>query len=74
MGQRQKRIHPVTGTLAIVRDSTLSIGYTLLRAITITLPPFLIIYFGISGLITIIVMSLEIVVLPLSFLKVRRKT
>jgi len=61
--QRQKRIHPVTGTVAIVWDLTLSIGYILLRTVTITLTPILIIYFGIPGLIDVIVISLEIAVL-----------
>ena len=62
-GKGKKRIHPITGTIAIVWDLTMSIGYMLLRTVTITLTPILIIYFGIPGLIDVIVISLEIAVL-----------
>jgi hypothetical protein len=73
-GKGKKRIHPVTGTIAIVWDLTMSIGYMLLRTVTITLTPILAIYFVIHGLIAVTVMSLEIAVLAIGILQVRRKT
>ena len=73
-GKDKKRIHPVTGTIAVVWDLTMSIGYMLLRTVTITLTPILTIYFGIHGLIAVIVMSLEIAVLALGILQVKRKS
>jgi uncharacterized membrane protein YozB (DUF420 family) len=73
-GKGKKRIHPVTGTIAIVWDLTMSIGYMLLRTVTIMLTPLLTICFGIHGLIAVIVMSLEIAVLALGILQVKRKS
>jgi hypothetical protein len=70
----KKRINPVAGKVAIVLNLTFSIGYILLRTVTITLTPILTIYFGIHGLITVILIPLEIAVLPLGILEVRRKT
>jgi uncharacterized membrane protein YozB (DUF420 family) len=46
----------------------------LLRTLTLTLTPILTIYFGIHGLISVKVMSLEIAVLALGILQVKRKT
>ena len=57
-GRGKKTIHPVTGTLAITWDLALSIGYMLLRTVTITLTPILTVYFGIHGAIAVIVMIL----------------
>ena len=72
-GRGKNRIHPVTGTLAITWDLVMSIGYMLLRTVTITLTPLLTIYFGIHGAIAVLVMSLEIAVLAIGILQVRRK-
>jgi hypothetical protein len=71
--QRQKLIHPVTGTVTIIWDLTFAIGYTLLRTVTITLTSILAIYFGIHCLIAVIAMSLEIAVFSRGILQVRRK-
>ena len=73
-GRGKNRIHPVTGTLAITWDLVMSIGYMLLRTVTITLTPILTVYFGIHGAIAVLVMSLEIAVLAIGILQVRRKT
>jgi uncharacterized membrane protein YozB (DUF420 family) len=73
-GRGKKSIHPVTGTVAIVWDLSLSIGYMLLRTVTITMTPLLTVYFGIHGAIAVIVMVLEIAVLALGILMVRKKT
>lgn len=72
-GRSKNRVHPVTGTLAITWDLAMSIGYMLLRTVTITLTPILTIYFGIHGAIAVLVMSLEIAVLAIGILQVRRK-
>jgi hypothetical protein len=73
-GRGKKGIHPVTGTLAITWDLALSIGYMLLRTVTITLTPILTVYFGVHGAIAVLVMSLEIAVLAIGIVQVRRKT
>ncbi len=73
-GRGKHRIHPVTGALAITWDLAMSIGYMLLRTVTITLTPLLTIYFGIHGAIAVFVMSLEIAVLAIGVLQVRQKT
>jgi uncharacterized membrane protein YozB (DUF420 family) len=73
-GRAKKSIHPVTGTIAIVWDLSLSIGYMLLRTVTIAMTPILTVYFGIHGAIAIIVMVLEIAVLAIGILQVKRKT
>jgi uncharacterized membrane protein YozB (DUF420 family) len=73
-GKNKNRIHPVTGALAIVWDLGMSIGYMLLRTVTITLTPILTVYFGIHGAIAVLVMALEIAVLALGVLQVKRKT
>ena len=52
----------------------MSIGYMLLRTVTITLTPILTVYFGIHGAIAVIVMGLEIAVLAIGILQVRQKT
>ncbi len=79
-GRGKKRIHPVTGALAISWDLTLSIGYMLYRSFggavdgsTIQLTPVLDIYFGIHGVVAIIVIALEIAVLAIGITMVRRK-
>jgi len=72
-GKSKNRVHPVTGALAITWDLAMSIGYMLLRTVTITLTPILTIYFGIHGAIAVLVMSLEIAVLAIGILQVRRK-
>ena len=72
-GRGKKTIHPVTGTLAITWDLALSIGYMVLRTVTITLTPILTVYFGIHGAIAVLVMSLEIAVLAIGILQVRQK-
>lgn len=72
-GRSKHRIHPVTGTLAITWDLVMSIGYMLLRTVTITLTPILTVYFGIHGAIAVLVMSLEIAVLAIGILQVKRK-
>jgi uncharacterized membrane protein YozB (DUF420 family) len=72
-GRSKNRVHPVTGTLAITWDLAMSMGYMLLRTVTITLTPILTIYFGIHGAIAVLVMSLEIAVLAIGILQVRRK-
>jgi hypothetical protein len=73
-GRGKKSIHPVTGTIAIVWDLAMSIGYMLLRTVTISLTPLLTVYFGIHGAIAVIVMALEIAVLAFGILQVKRKT
>jgi uncharacterized membrane protein YozB (DUF420 family) len=72
-GRGKNKIHPVTGTLAITWDLAMSIGYMLLRTVTITLTPILTIYFGIHGAIAVLVMSLEFAVLAIGFLQIRQK-
>ena len=72
-GKSKNRVHPVTGALAITWDLAMSIGYMLLRTVTITLTPILTIYFGIHGAIAVLVMSLEIAVLAIGILQVRLK-
>jgi hypothetical protein len=72
-GRGKNRIHPVTGTLAITWDLAMSIGYMLLRTVTITLTPLLTIYFGVHGAIAVLVMSLEIAVLAIGVIQVRQK-
>ena len=52
----------------------MSIGYMLLRTVTISLTPILTVYFGVHGAIAVLVMSLEIAVLSIGILQVRRKT
>ena len=73
-GRSKNRIHPVTGTLAITWDLAMSIGYMLLRTVTITLTPLLTVYFAVHGAIAVLVMSLEIAVLAIGFYQVKRKT
>jgi uncharacterized membrane protein YozB (DUF420 family) len=73
-GRSKHRFHPVTGTLAITWDLAMSIGYMLLRTVTITLTPLLTVYFGIHGAIAVLVMSLEVAVLAIGFLQVKQKT
>ena len=72
-GRGKKHIHPVTGTLAITWDLVMSIGYMLLRTVTITLTPTLEIYFGIHGAIAVLVMILEVAVLAIGILQLKRK-
>ena len=72
-GRGKNRIHPFTGALAIIWDLVMSIGYMLLRTVTITLTPILTVYFGIHGTIAVLVMSLEIAVLTLGILQLRQK-
>jgi uncharacterized membrane protein YozB (DUF420 family) len=73
-GRDKRRIHPVTGSLAIIWDLSMSIGYMLLRTVTVALTPLLTIYFGVHGGIAILVMSLEIAVLTVGFMQVKQKT
>jgi uncharacterized membrane protein YozB (DUF420 family) len=73
-GRGKKRIHPITGALAITWDLVMSIGYMLLRTVTISMTPILTIYFGVHGAIAVLVMSLEIAVLAIGILQVRHKT
>jgi uncharacterized membrane protein YozB (DUF420 family) len=73
-GRSKKSIHPVTGTIAIIWDLSMSIGYMLLRTVTIALTPLLTVYFGIHGAIAVLVMALEIAVLAFGVLQVKRKT
>ena len=73
-GRGKNRIHPVTGTIAITWDLVMSIGYMLLRTVTIALTPLLTVYFGIHGAIAVIVMGLELSVLAIGILQVKQKT
>ena len=73
-GRSKNRIHPITGTVAITWDLVMSIGYMLLRTVTVALTPILTIYFGVHGAIAVIVMSLEIAVLIVGMIQVRQKT
>jgi hypothetical protein len=73
-GRGKKGIHPVTGTIAITWDLAMSIGYMLLRTVTISLTPLLTAYFGIHGAIAVVVMGLEISVLAVGLLQVRKRT
>ena len=72
-GKGKKSIHPVTGAIAIIWDLSMSIGYMLLRTVTITITPILTVYFGIHGAIAVIVMALEIAVLILGILQLKKK-
>jgi uncharacterized membrane protein YozB (DUF420 family) len=79
-GRKKQRIHPVTGALAITWDLTLSIGYMLYRSFggaidgsTIQLTPLLTVYFGVHGTIAVAVMALEIVVLAIGIIMIKRK-
>jgi uncharacterized membrane protein YozB (DUF420 family) len=73
-GRSKNRFHPVTGTLAVMWDLSMSIGYMLLRTVTITLTPILTIYFGIHGAIAVLVMGLEISVLAIGIMQVKSKS
>ncbi len=79
-GRGKQRIHPVTGALAISWDLIMSIGYMLYRSFggqvegsSIQLTPVLTAYFGVHGAIAVIVMALEIVILAMGILMVKRK-
>jgi hypothetical protein len=72
-GRKKQRIHPVTGAIAILWDLSLSIGYMLYRTTTIEMTPLLTIYFGIHGAIAVLVMILEITVLAIGVVMVKRK-
>ena len=72
-GRSKNSFHPVTGTLAITWDLVMSIGYMLFRTVTIALTPILTVYFGIHGAIAVLVMALEISVLAIGILQVKRK-
>jgi hypothetical protein len=73
-GRDKKHIHPVTGSIAITWDLAMSIGYMLLRTVTITLTPLLTVYFAVHGAIAVLVMALEISVLAFGILQVKSKT
>ena len=73
-GRGKKSLHPVMGTIAITWDLAMSIGYMLLRTVTITLTPLLTVYFGIHGAIAVLVMVLEISVLAVGIMQVRSKS
>jgi uncharacterized membrane protein YozB (DUF420 family) len=80
-GRKKQRIHPVTGAIAITWDLTLSIVYMLYRSFGgvvegsgIQFTPALTAYFGVHGAIAIIVMALEVAVLSIGILMVRRKS
>jgi uncharacterized membrane protein YozB (DUF420 family) len=79
-GRSKNRLHPVTGTAAILWDLTLSIGYMLYRSFggavdgsTIQLTPVLDVYFGIHGAVAVLVMALEVVVLIIGVKMFRSK-
>jgi uncharacterized membrane protein YozB (DUF420 family) len=72
-GRSKKSIHPVTGTIAIIWDLAMSIGYMLLRTVTLSLTPLLTVYFGVHGAIAVLVMSLEIAGLAIGVLQLRQK-
>jgi hypothetical protein len=80
-GRGKKGIHPITGTIAISWDLSVSIGYMLYRSFggavegsTIQLNATLNVYFGIHGAVAIVVMALEIAVLAIGVMMVKRKT
>jgi hypothetical protein len=80
-GRKHQRIHPVTGAIAIGWDLTLSIGYMLYRTFggavegsTIEYTPAVTAYFAAHGAIAVVVMALEIAVLAIGVLMVKRKT
>ena len=66
-GRGKNRIHPVTGTIAITWDLVMSIGYMLLRTVTITLTPILTIYFGVHGAIAVLLCLWKLQSFPLAF-------
>ena len=79
-GRGKKRLHPVSGAAAIVWDLTVSIGYMLYRSLggaiddaSLHLTATLNVYFAIHIATAIIVMTMEIVVLALGFLLLKRK-
>lgn len=79
-GRRKNRFHPVSATIAISWDLTLSIGYMLYRSFggavdgsTLQLTPTLDVYFGIHGAIAILVMTLEVLVLGIGISQLQRK-
>ncbi len=73
-GRKKQRIHPVTGTIAVLWDLSLSIGYMLYRTATIEMTPLLTVYFSIHGLIAVVVMALEIAVLALGVMMIKHRT
>lgn len=73
-GRSKNRIHPITGTIAITWDLAMSIGYMLLRTVTISLTPLLTVYFGVHGAIAVLVMALEIAVLSIGVWQIKHKT
>ena len=83
-GKRKARLHPVSGTAAVVWDLSVSIGYMLYRTFggavngeTLHMTPLLNAYFMVVHVpVAIAVMSLEIAVLitGLWMLKTKRKT
>ncbi len=79
-GRRKQKIHPVTGATAIIWDLSVSIGYMLYRSFggavegaTIQLPPTLTAYFAVHGAVSVLVMALEIVVLAIGIVMLKRK-
>jgi uncharacterized membrane protein YozB (DUF420 family) len=80
-GRKHQRIHPVTGAIAIGWDLTLSIGYMLYRTFggavegaSIEYTPAVTAYFGIHGAIAVVVMALEIAVLAVGVMMLKRKS
>ncbi len=79
-GRKKQRIHPVTGAIAILWDLTLSIGYMLYRSFggavegaTLQMTPAFTAYFAVHGAVAVVVMTLEIVVLAIGIMMVKRK-
>jgi uncharacterized membrane protein YozB (DUF420 family) len=79
-GRGKNRFHPVTGAIAITWDLVMSIGYMLYRSFGgqvegsgIQFTPVLTAYFGVHGAIAVIVMALEVVVLSIGILMIKRK-
>ncbi len=80
-GRTKNRFHPISGTVAITWDLTLSIGYMLYRSFggavdgsTIQLTPTLDVYFGVHGAVAVLVMALEVLVLAIGVTMFRKKT
>lgn len=79
-GLRRLKVHPVTGTVAIVWDLTMSIGYMLYRSLggavegaSLQLTQTLNTYFMIHGMIAVLVISLELAVLTIGLWQLKLK-
>jgi uncharacterized membrane protein YozB (DUF420 family) len=80
-GRRGRKHHILSGTMAVAWDLSLSIFYMLYRTFggqtdgsILTITPSMTTYFAVHGVITVIVMVLEVMMLATGYLMWKRKT